>query len=438
MKKFTDRSQLKSAAFHEVDAAAEVKFKDFEYAWKNPRHELPNGKSLTMKDAFAMFEAPIFFPKVINQTVQEAIEPLLIAAPMLQRVPFMGVGTFIDYQVMGALDGDFEVGETEAFPELRVTIGPGAQIASGPAKYGVAIKFTEEALRYINFDIISMTLRQAARAMARNKEEKIFNMWYKIAKVTHDNADPANSAYGNTTGRDLSGAFNGTLTMDDIFEMYAQVLAHGWTPNLLLLHPLTWLMFIGDAQLRAFAQQNGGAWFGSQWTGNPAVKDYPDGFGGRALTGGVYRAWPTSTGHAPKSAEGDALPHGVDDFASMLQTTPVLPGYLGLPFRIVVSPFVPYDSDNNTTHILMADSNELGFYIEEHGPQTSEWTDPETDILKIKIKERYQIRPKNRGLGLAIAKNVVVDSNKIILPAQATIGLDGSVDTSVDRDAALV
>ena len=78
----------------------------------------------------------------------------------------------------------------------------------------------------------------------------------------------------------------------------------------------------------------------------------------------------------------------------------------------------------------MADSNELGFYIEEHGPKSNEWTDPETDILKIKISERYLIRPKDRGLGLAIAKNIVVDSNKIILPAQATIDMAGSISAT--------
>jgi len=376
-----------------------------------------------------MWESPLWVPKVINNNMQEAIEPMLIATNMLQRLPFNGYGTFVDMPVMGAVDGDFEVGELEAYPELRVTYGPAAQIANAPAKYGLAVKFSDEVLRYSQFDVITMATRQAARALARNKEEKIWNMWSKLARVTHDNLMPLNSAFGTTTGRDLTGAQNGTLTMDDIFEMYAQVLAHGYTPDLMFVHPLTWMMFLQDAQLRQFALVNQSAWYPQQFNGNPAFQQWPGGFGGRALPGGEYRSWPNSA-HTPKSGDGDALPIGADGEYQNLQASPVLPSYLGLPFRIVVSPWVPYDVASNTTSIIMADSKELGYYIEEHGPKSNEWTDPETDILKIKISERYLIRPKDRGLGLAIAKNIVVDSNKIILPAMAQIDVAGSISAA--------
>ncbi len=425
-----DMNQLRKMPFHEVDAKADVKFKDFEYAWRSPKHQLPDGRELKMKDVLTMWESPLWVPKVINNNIQEAIEPMLIATNMLQRLPFNGYGTFVDMPVMGAVDGDFEVGELETFPELRVTYGPAAQIANAPAKYGVAVKFSDEVLRYSQFDVITMATRQAARALARNKEEKIWNMWYKLARVTHDNLSPLNSAFGTTTGRDLTGAQNGTITMDDVFEMYAQVLAHGYTPNLLFVHPLTWLMFLQDAQLRAFAQMNQQAWYPGQWTGNPAHQDFPAGFGGQALPGGQARSWPNQNGHVPKDGDGNVLPIGADGEYQNLRTAPVLPSYLGLPFRIVVSPWVPYDVSSNTTSIIMADSNELGFYIEEHGPKSNEWTDPETDILKIKISERYLIRPKDRGLGLAIAKNIVVDSNKIILPATAHIDVAGSISAA--------
>ena len=143
--------------------------------------------------------------------------------------------------VMGAVDGDFDVGEEESFPELRVTYGPGHQI-SRIGKQGVAVKFTEEVIRYSQFDVVTMAVRQAARALARNKEEKIFKMLYAVARCTHDNAAPASSAFGTTTGRALDGSLNGSITMDDIFEMFAQVMHNGWVPDMLLVHPLTWLM----------------------------------------------------------------------------------------------------------------------------------------------------------------------------------------------------
>ena len=424
-----ERAQLRFDDFREVDKSAPEgkKFRDFEYAWKHGGKR-PDGSRMEMKDALAMWEAPLFIPKVINNAVQEAVEPLLIATGMLQRIPYQP-GTMVDLPVMGAVDGDFDVAEEESFPELRVAYGPGAQIGK-IGKQGVAVKFTEEVLRYSQFDVVSMAVRQAGRALARNKEEKIFNLWYGVAQVTHDNASPLTAAFGNTTGRDLTGAQNGTLTMDDIFEMFAAVMHNGYIPDLLLLHPLTWLMFVQDAQLRAFAQMNQSAFFGSQWSGSPARNDFQSYRGGEGVSGGQSRA------HGFEADPGGILSPDAGDFSQNLTSAPNLPNYLGIPFRVVVSPFVPYNAATNTTTILMADSKELGFYIEDHPIQTTEWTDPETDIMKIKLKERFTLREKNRGLGLAVAKNVVVASNQIILPAQATIGIDGSVP-ALDRSGVL-
>lgn len=418
-----ERSRLRFKDFRDVDSTAKegFKFSDFNFAWKNGGL-LPNGDRISMKDALGMWEAPLFIPKVVNNAVQEAVEPLLIATGMLERIPYQP-GTMVDLPVMGAVDGDFDVGEEESFPELRLTYGPGAQIGK-IGKSGVAVRFTEEILRYSQFDVVSMAVRQAARALARNKEEKIFNMWYGVAQTTHDNVVANDSAFGNTTGRDLTGAQNGTITMDDIFEMWAAISHNGYQPDMLLLHPLTWLMFVQDAQLRAFAQMNQSAFFGSQWTGTPGKNDFPSYQGGEGVSGGVQRYHPNQ--------EGAAASADIGAFSNNLNSAPVLPSYFGMPMRVVVSPFVPYDADTNTTTILMADSRELGYYIEDHGIMTSEWTDPENDILKIKLKERYTMREKNRGRGIAVAKNVVVASNKIILPAQATIGVDGSIP-ALDR-----
>ena len=409
-----DRSTLKFGDFREVDAKADIKFKDFEYAWKNDAHKLPSGDKLSIKDALAMWEAPLFIPKVINNVIQEAVEPLLIGTSLLQRIPFQP-GTMVDMPVMGAVDGDFDVGEEEAFPELRVTYGPGHQI-SRIGKQGVAVKFTEEVIRYSQFDVVSMAVRQAARALARNKEEKIFKMLYSVARVTHDNNVPADSAFGTTTGRALDGSQNGSLTMDDIFEMFAQIMHNGWIPDMLLVHPLTWLMFIQDAQLKAFAQAAQGPYPYGQWSGRVAQQDFPSSFGGEGAHGGNAGAVVPGA----KGAGGSGQSH-------LMSSAPVVPSYLGIPFRVVVSPFVPYDATNNTTSILMADSSQLGFYIEDHPAQTSEWQDPETDILKIKIKERFTLRERNRGLGMAVAKNVVVTSNQIVLPAQAQIDVAGAI-----------
>ena len=407
-------------------------FYAFEQAWRGKSHRLPGGDRLTIKDAHAMWEAPLFIPKVINNIIQEAVEPLLIGERLLRKIPFVA-GTQIELPVFGAIDGDFDVGEEESFPEVRMHYGPGHQI-SRIGKQGVAVKFTEEALRYSQFDIVSMAVSQAAKALARNKEEKIFTMIYNVARTTHDNLTPASSTYGTTTGRDITGAQNGSFTMDDLFEMLTQVMHNGWVPDTVLVHPLTWLMFVQDAQLRAFAQNNQTAFFGGQWTGDPARRDFDSSFGGQGATGGMHR----THSQAPIGADGDgnALPKAATDFSQNMNAAPVIPNYLGMPLQVLVSPFVPYDAVNNTTTVMVGDSNQFGFLVEEHGPQTTEWMDPETDITKIKIKQRFVVREKDRGLGLAVAKNVVVASNQIILPAQATIDVAGSI-TNATRGVAV-
>tara|TARA_R110002126_G_scaffold179423_5_gene328440 strand:+ start:7475 stop:8773 length:1299 start_codon:yes stop_codon:yes gene_type:complete len=425
------RADLKFNDFVEVNKTAEKgsKFNDFKHAWRNGGVK-PDGSRMSMKDALAMWESPLYIPKIVNNAIQEAVEPLLIATGMLQKIAYQP-GTMIDLPVMGAVDGDFDVGEEESFPELRVAYGPGSQIGK-IGKQGVAVRFTEEVLRYSQFDVITMSVVQAGRALARNKEEKIFNMWYQVATTTHDNTTPAGSAFGTTTGRDLTGAQNGTITMDDVFEMFAAIMHNGYNPDMLLLHPLTWLMFVQDAQLRAFAQANQSAFFGSQWTGNPGRNDFASMQGGEGISGGAQRHHPGAlVGNPGGTATAD-----IGTFSNNLDSAPVLPFYAGMNFRVIVSPFVPYNATANTTTIMMADSTQLGFYVEDHPIQTTEWTDPETDILKIKLKERFTLRERNRGLGIAVAKNVVVAANQIVLPAQATIAMAGSIP-ALDRGTAV-
>jgi hypothetical protein len=46
-----------------------------------------------------------------------------------------------------------------------------------------------------------------------------------------------------------------------------------------------------------------------------------------------------------------------------MTSAPVLPNYLGLPFRILVSPFVHFDPETRLTDILMFNSKNLGALI---------------------------------------------------------------------------
>jgi hypothetical protein len=60
------------------------------------------------------------------------------------------------------------------------------------------------------------------------------------------------------------------MTVDDVFDMYAQILLGGFVPDTMLVHPMAWLMWVKDPLLREFAIQAGGGSFFANWTGQAA------------------------------------------------------------------------------------------------------------------------------------------------------------------------
>jgi hypothetical protein len=56
-----------------------------------------------------------------------------------------------------------------------------------------------------------------------------------------------------------------------------------------------------------------------------------------------------------------------------LTSAPILPNYLGLPFRILVSPFVNFDPEQRTTDAMMFNSRNLGALIVDQDPRVTNW-----------------------------------------------------------------
>jgi hypothetical protein len=394
----------------------------FEYLWKN-NGVLGNGARMELNDALSVPNAPMLLPKVISNIVKEAQEPLLVGTSLLQRINF-SFGQTITFPAVGALQAA-DIAEGMEYPERSLQMG-GATVTASIGKSGLAVKVTDEMIRYSQFDVIGMHLRAAGRALARHKEVKIFNHIRALGVTVFDNVTPSSSVLGVTTGRDLSGAGNGSVTMDDLFDAYAQVISQGFFPNTLLMHPLTWVMFVKDATLRSFVLANGGGTFFANWTGNPAGRAPWDNSsqGGLGVSSG-QNLLPGQT------ATGGTAPHGQEastllEHPQTLNSAPNLPGYFNVPFRIIVSPFVPYDPRRKLTDIYMFDSSELGVLIVDEEVTTEEFDDPRVDIRKIKLRERYGIGILNEGKGIATLKNVHVVPNEIVLPAQAQVTVAGS------------
>lgn len=393
-----------------------MSYDTFEFLWRNNGHYLVDKDGakteyMPMRDALAVPDAPIWMPKVVTNIIREAVEPLLIGTNLLQRINY-SYGQTITFGSVGALVAA-DIAEGQEYPEARLNFG-GGTVTCTIGKSGLALRINEEVIRYSQYDVVGMHLRAAGRALARHKEQKIFNMIRSLGVVTHDNINPTQSIFGPTSGRGIDGQFNGSLLLDDLFDCFAQVITQGFQPDTILMHPLTWVMFVKDSHLRSLALASGNnTWFGT-WQGNPV---------GRA-------PWDAVNGGLGPSA-GQAVDPNTSPISAYSQTITSAPNFPNLgfpfPFRVLVSPFVWIDPVRKLTDIMVFDSKELGVIVVDEEITTEEINDPLVDILKIKVRERYGLAILNDGLGIGVMKNVSLKPNAITPVVQPKIDVAGSL-----------
>jgi hypothetical protein len=145
-------------------------FNQYQALWVNNGKDLldPASEPMSVSDAIATSNASMWLPKVISNIVKEAAEPLLVGTSLLERINF-SYGQTITFPAVGALTAA-DIAEGQAYPEKQLQMG-GATVTASIGKSGVAVKITEEMIRYSQFDVIGMHLRAAGRALARHKEQ---------------------------------------------------------------------------------------------------------------------------------------------------------------------------------------------------------------------------------------------------------------------------
>jgi hypothetical protein len=330
-----------------------------------------------MADGFST-DHPLLIPRIISEIVREAMEPALNLTPLLQTInvgsDFMGSSiVFPAWGGMHAADipegGEYPERELELAGEVTATIG----------KSGVAIKMTDEMLRFSQFDVMNRHLAAAGRAMARHKEKKVADMLLATSNVVFDNTGAGSKS---TTGRNAIGAYNGTLSLDDLFYAWATMVDTGFTPNTLIMHPLAWQVFANEGISRAFGFTNG-------------------------LQGLMWQMAQGSPGNANQWRIG-----GLHQQTQVTNPGNVATTYTGTPsispvsFRVIISPFMTFNASTNRTDLLLVDTRELGVLVVNEGIQTEEWRQPERDIQKVKMRERYAVSPINDYKGVALIKDI--------------------------------
>lgn len=385
-------------------------------------------RNMKISDAMDVANAAFLIPRVLTQIVQEGIEPLLIGTSLLQRIDYVpGMQTV--FPAIPALHAE-EVGDTQGLPYYDIAIAGAATYGSHVARHGLGLKIAKRFVDESAYPWINYWLRLAGNALARHKEEFIFTFISQLGTHVFNNDPNSRTPSANpqptkgiTTGRNVKGQFNGSMTVDDIFDMYAQVLLNGFIPDTLLVHPMAWLMWVKDPVMREFAIQAGGGSFFANWTGNVAVHSNAF-YNWQGLGFGVGQTGQTTNGVLNGGQQASATNGGYN-----LQTSaPVLPNYLGLPFKILVSPFMRFAPDTRSTDILMFNSRNLGALIVDEDPHVRSFEDSRYSITEMGIEETYGFGILNEGQAIAVAKNVRIRPNEFVLPARAMIDIGQSTE----------
>jgi hypothetical protein len=334
---------------------------------------------------FTSSDHPLLINRVVSEVVKEAIEPNIVLTPLLQRIGFQH-GTSLTFPAVGALAAA-DIAEGQEYPERSLEFA--GQVVATIGKSGLAVKMTEEMIRYALYDVMSLHLRAAGRALLRWKEQKVSDMITTNAGAANTLFDNSSVTYESTTGRDAAGAYNGSLTLDDLFTAYATFINRGFQPNTLIMNPFAWQIFKDEGLSRALGFQNGMAnWQVAQGAAAGAPQWSNGGFGNGLLQ--------NTTVTAEKE---------------VATTFTNVPSVFPVPFNIIVSPYMPFDTTTNRTDIVMADINELGVLVVDEEVTTEEWDDPARDIRKVKLRERYAVAAINNGEGMGLLKDISIAKN---------------------------
>lgn len=355
------------------------------------------GNFMKVSDALNLPNSGTVFRRAIEEIVLSPLQPNLIGSQLVRTTFVDNVGRSIAVRTLGAVDMyDFSVAEEGEYPEISASAGSSSMIELKFAKYGCKFKISDELLEYSTWDLISYQIQQVVYALARYRDKKIFEMLAGRGMPIFDNINPNTAVVGRTGGRDITGAGNGSMTHEDLFDMYAAIVANGYTPKVVLCHPLHWAMFAKDPILRESGVMKGdiSAWLQSTLNPTNPYKGLPELNGLRApLTGTEAELMDTSK--------------------------PTIPSYSPLSgLTVLTSPLVHFDRDARTGDVIMLDPDNSGILAISEPLNMDEWEEKRNDLKVIKFREKWALEVVDAGRAIAVAKNVSFSPNEIFVNPQ--------------------
>lgn len=348
---------------------------------------------------------------IITRAVQMIPEPDSIWQAFTKVVAYVP-GTQIITPFIGAAHATTMIGQAGEYP--IISVDKDQETIASTNKYGVAIQFPEETIKYANYDIITLYMTKAVEDMSRFKNMEAINKLMSKATVLFDNLDPASSVLGNTTGRSLvTSKENGSFNIRDLFKAVMYGINKGVYFDTMLMSTFGYMVFMNDPIMRDFVRANGGPIFklpsGQVGTNREFSR------GANAANGtGAYNNLTYS------------FPAEMTNMNFKFIVTPFMPTYqkgdtILKTFPFESTPAIPYliqsgvdigkpvkCGDDMTTDIVLLDSSNALICLQEEGITTDRIEDKLIDTTKIKFKERYKFVITEQARGIAVIKNIVI------------------------------
>ena len=374
-----------------------------------------NSEVFELRDLITTQDLTRFIPQTIEIIIREAIEPNLFIIDKLYQEINIPRGSRVQIGAIGAMEAG-RVGQGGEYPERFVDMDGGDMVSLTTDKHGLKISLTEEVLRENLFDVVGIWLRAAGRALARHKERSGMKLINEMGYDIFNNLAPSGAYIGTTTGRNITGVPNGSMTVNDVFEMYTYLLHRGFNPDTLLMHPLAWKTFMTDTEMREVVLE-GATVQSYRLPQGKYAETWQSGFNGLGLRH-------TATGN--KETAGNQAKGGwawTQTLNPLGATFNIAPRYLPTPLEVLVTQYVPFrygprtsGMANETTkgsisNIIMVDSTNCGLIGQAMPVTMDRWTDPERDIENIKLKEMWGLALLEQGKAVAVARNISSDRN---------------------------
>lgn len=358
---------------------------------RNMFGDYSNGKT-TIREALTTTDAVKLIPKIIEGKLREAAEPEYLGTRFFQKVRVdEGSSAVYVIPVVGEIRA-FEVGEGSKYNQDNVefTAIENSSLEIRVKKVGVKVEITEEAIADSTWDILGINVRKMGRAVARFKEEQIFNAFSTHGHIVFDNSIAHIQPEAGTTGLGADGNYNGTLSVEDFLDLTMALMGNGFNPTDVIMHPLVWVVFARNAMIG-----NGlsyGALGGNNVHPNGAIQGTPAAFG------------------MANSGDGQRLIMSPDQVQNRLP----------VPLQVNFSPWVKFDKTTKKFDMYVVDRDEVGIIAQKEELTTENWTDPERDIRNLKCRERYGIGILNNGRGITVARDIAVAPS---YPQDATVSI---------------